>query len=180
MGTWWNEQWRIVNVNSCRKCAEFSPVEMRLYKREFQYQGCKLWSLLNSMGYRTINSYIHIYIYFYLPGPCSCHASTIIGDKVWTYGVFRTNTVQGCDEHYQLNMVSLTWTEIQCGQLKPPYRFMCSLTAVTKKSNCVTWWSIYILWIVKWNMDLWFIIPIMEEIWSKQRWPTLWTHWECG
>ena len=29
MGTWWNEQWRIVNGNSCRKCAEFSPEEMR-------------------------------------------------------------------------------------------------------------------------------------------------------
>ena len=42
MGTWWNEQWRIVNGNSCRKCAEFSPEEMRPYKREFQYQGCKL------------------------------------------------------------------------------------------------------------------------------------------
>ena len=28
MGTWWKEQWRIVNGNSCRKCAEFSPEEM--------------------------------------------------------------------------------------------------------------------------------------------------------
>ena len=42
MGTWWNKQWRIVNGNSCRKCAEFSTEEMRPYKREFQYQGCKL------------------------------------------------------------------------------------------------------------------------------------------
>ena len=68
MGTWWNKQWRIVNGNSCRKCAEFSPEEMRPYKREFQYQGCKLWSLLNSMGYQTIN--IHIYIYIYILSCC--------------------------------------------------------------------------------------------------------------
>ena len=67
-----------------------------------------------------------------IPEPCSCHASTISGDKVWVYGGFNTNTSQGCDELYQLNMVSLTWTEIQCGQLKPPYRSMCSLTAVTE------------------------------------------------
>ena len=61
MGTWWNEKWKIVNgIFSCRKCTEFSQEEMILYKREFQYQGCKLWSLLNSMGYQTIN--IHIYI----------------------------------------------------------------------------------------------------------------------
>ena len=31
------------------------------YKREFRYLGCKLWSLLNSRGYQTIN--IHIYIH---------------------------------------------------------------------------------------------------------------------
>ena len=37
---------------------------MRPYKREFQYQGSKLWSLLNSnsTGYRTIN--VQIYILF--------------------------------------------------------------------------------------------------------------------
>ena len=32
--------------------------------KEFQYQGCKLWSLLNSRGYQTIN--IHIYIYIFV------------------------------------------------------------------------------------------------------------------
>ena len=44
--------------------AELSPEEMRLYKREFQYKGCKFWSLLNSRTYHTINInvYIHIYI----------------------------------------------------------------------------------------------------------------------
>ena len=53
------QKMRIVNGISCRKCTEFFPGEMILYKREFQYQGCKLWSLLNLMGYQTIN--IHIY-----------------------------------------------------------------------------------------------------------------------
>ena len=62
MGTWWNKKWTIVNGIICRKCAEFSPEEIRPYKREFQYQGCKLWCLLNFLGYQTIN--IHIYIYW--------------------------------------------------------------------------------------------------------------------
>ena len=52
------------------KCAnaEFSPKEMRQYKREFQYQGYKLWSLLNSLGYQTINIRIDLYLFtFHLP-----------------------------------------------------------------------------------------------------------------
>ena len=53
-----------MNDNSRRKCAEFSSEEMRPYKREFQYQGCKLLSLLNSMGYQTINIHICSYIFY--------------------------------------------------------------------------------------------------------------------
>ena len=33
---------KIVTGISCRKCVEFSPEEMRRYKREFLYQGCRL------------------------------------------------------------------------------------------------------------------------------------------
>ena len=36
------KNWKIVTGICYRKCAEFSPEEMRPYKREFQYQGCKL------------------------------------------------------------------------------------------------------------------------------------------
>ena len=63
-----------------------------------------------------------------VPEPHSDNASTIIKDKVWMYGRFSTDS----DHIYQLNMVSLTWTKIQFGQLKPPHRQMCSLTAVTE------------------------------------------------
>ena len=57
---------KIVNGISCRECAAFSPEEMRPYKREFQYQGCKLKSPLNSREYQTINIYIYIYTCNYL------------------------------------------------------------------------------------------------------------------
>ena len=66
MSAWWNENCRIVNGISCRKCAEFSPEELRPYGREFEYQWCKLRSLLNSWGYQTINLHIFIYIYRYM------------------------------------------------------------------------------------------------------------------
>ena len=59
-----DKNWKIVNGINCRKYAEFPPEEMRLYKREFQYQGCNLWSMLNSR-YPTINIHIYIYIYLY-------------------------------------------------------------------------------------------------------------------
>ena len=38
------------------------PGGTRKYKSEFLYQGCKLWNLLNSRGYHTINILIYIYI----------------------------------------------------------------------------------------------------------------------
>ena len=53
-----------VNGISCRKCADFSPEEMRPYKREFQYQGCNLWSLLNwthwDIRLQTYPLFIHL------------------------------------------------------------------------------------------------------------------------
>ena len=61
MGTWWNEKWRIVNGISCRKCIEFTPEEIRPYKREFQYQGHKLWSLLNSQGSAYKHTHSHLF-----------------------------------------------------------------------------------------------------------------------
>ena len=41
-------------------------IREREREREFQYQGCKLWSLLNSRAYQTINIGLHIYIYLHL------------------------------------------------------------------------------------------------------------------
>ena len=72
-----------------------------------------------------------------IPKPRSKHRSAIIGDKVWTYGGLLNKPWPNLyhtyyDELYQLNMVSLTWTEIQTGQVKPPYRTRCSLTSVTE------------------------------------------------
>ena len=63
---------------AAEKSAEFSPEEMRPYTREFQYQGCKFWSLLNSMGYQTTNIhiYIHINIWFRLAEKDNTHWST--------------------------------------------------------------------------------------------------------
>ena len=67
-----------------------------------------------------------------IPKPRASHASTISGDKVWIYGGYSTDPFRVYDELYQLNMVSLTWTKIQSGQLRPRCRKMCSLTAVTE------------------------------------------------
>ena len=55
--------------------------EMRLDKREFQYQDFNLWSLLNSTAFQTMN--IHIYIYIY----------GRINLKMWK--LFETNSLAG-------------------------------------------------------------------------------------
>ena len=73
-----------------------------------------------------------------IPEPRLSHVSAIIGDKVWVYGGFSIDTNPGpnihrtCDELYQLNMVSLTWSGIQTEKVKPPSRNSCSFTAVSE------------------------------------------------
>ena len=79
---WWvvggkrklNCKWLAIAVAKCAK-AELSSEEMRLYAREFQYQGYKLWSLMNSRGYQTIN--IHVYIYLLLKMKYTSHLLSI-------------------------------------------------------------------------------------------------------
>ena len=51
---------------SCRKCAEFSPEEMRPQKSVLQYLGCKLYSLLKSRGYLHYK-HVHVYINIIIP-----------------------------------------------------------------------------------------------------------------
>ena len=58
---------KIVNSISCRKCTEFSPEQIRSYKRDFQYQRCKLQSLMNSRGFQTINLHMYFFFTFFIP-----------------------------------------------------------------------------------------------------------------
>ena len=67
-----------------------------------------------------------------VPEPRTDHATTITADKVWMYGGYNSTFKDIWNEFYHLNMVSLTWTEIQIGQLKPKGRDMCSLNAPTQ------------------------------------------------
>ena len=57
------KNWKIVNGISCRKCAEFSSEEMKPYKREFQYQGCKLQKSAELTGISDYkNLHLHLLI----------------------------------------------------------------------------------------------------------------------
>ena len=66
-----------------------------------------------------------------VPQPRARHATTLVGDKVWMYGGFSFD-LNIYDELYQLDMVSLTWTEIQTGQFKPPSGLLFTLNAITE------------------------------------------------
>ena len=67
-----------------------------------------------------------------LPEPRTYHTTAIIGDNVWMCAGFSLTSGVFYDNVYQLNMVSLTWTEIQTGKLKPSHRLRCSLNALTE------------------------------------------------
>ena len=95
MGTWWNENWRIVNGISCGKCAEFSPEETRLHTREFQYQGCKLLSLLNSRGYQTVkHTHLHLHLLIRVDGSYFIHYSWTLQVSLISVKLLMTTTSQ--------------------------------------------------------------------------------------
>ena len=69
-----------------------------------------------------------------IPEPREMHTTTIIWNKVWLYGGVnsRGGSTRPFNDFYELNMDSLTWSEIKSGIIKPKGRFASSLTAVSK------------------------------------------------
>ena len=67
-----------------------------------------------------------------IPKPRSNQATSIIRDKVWMYGGSFDYFGKHYDDLYQLDMVSLTWTEIKFHKLKPPCRQYVSLNVLTE------------------------------------------------
>ena len=64
-----------------------------------------------------------------VPSPRHGHDSTIIRNKVWLFG--GDSTIAHNNDIFELNMHSLTWTEIHTNEPRPRARSNCSLTAVT-------------------------------------------------
>ena len=69
-----------------------------------------------------------------VPTPRGDHATTQVKDKVWLFGgrnwVFHNQYI--CDDLFELDMSSLTWTEIPTTQPRPRGRFLFSLNAITE------------------------------------------------
>ena len=64
-----------------------------------------------------------------VPSPRHGHDSTIIRNTLWLFGGKSTSGHH--NDIFELNMHSLTWTEIQTNEPSPRARRYCSLTAVT-------------------------------------------------
>ena len=65
-----------------------------------------------------------------VPTPRWCHASAIIGGKVFLFGGCIDNL--GCQNDFsQLDMLSLVWTQLGIGHPSPQARHSCSLTATS-------------------------------------------------
>ena len=69
-----------------------------------------------------------------VPSPREFHATAAGGDTVWLYGGYNLDV--DFDDFYQLDMCSLTWTQIQTSTPNPGKRFACSLN-VTKENQLV-------------------------------------------
>ena len=67
-----------------------------------------------------------------VPLPCSEHATTRVGSKVWLYGGVHNAIV--LDDVHELNMSSCTWTMVQInGQTKPPGVLYCTMNAIADR-----------------------------------------------
>ena len=67
-----------------------------------------------------------------VPSPRESSAATITGNKVFVYGGKSPFISRLFDDLYQLDMISLTWMEIQITHLRPPPRILCSFNALTE------------------------------------------------
>ena len=82
---------------------------------------CKEWTNLQSFGA--------------VPEPRSGHGTAIVRDKAWVYGGYRVDCKKTFSELHELDMHSLTWTQINYCKLykvQPYYHNFCTLTAVTE------------------------------------------------
>ena len=67
-----------------------------------------------------------------IPKPRAKHATTILNGKVWLYGRKAASDAFISDDFYQLDMVSLVWTKIQTGPIKPGSACNCSVSTATE------------------------------------------------
>ena len=70
----------------------------------------------------------------YAPEARSGHTSAIIGHKAWLFGGYKVSYQHNFHDLYQLDMISLTWTEIKIDQnvIWPQGRAFCTLTAISE------------------------------------------------
>ena len=65
-----------------------------------------------------------------VPEPRAWHATTVTQNKAWVYGGL-DSTGRPTSGFHELNMHSLTWSQIKMGTIKPKERYQSSLTAVS-------------------------------------------------
>ena len=80
------------------------------------------------------NEWTNLKCFGTVPSPRECHATAAVEDKVWLYGGLNFNIY--FDDLYELDMYSLTWTQIQTSTPKPSRKFACSLK-VTRENQLV-------------------------------------------
>ena len=66
-----------------------------------------------------------------VPTPRKGHTTTRIKNIVWMFGGYNRHMNTTSSELYQLDMHSLTWTQIQTDIPKPQELYLCTLTAVS-------------------------------------------------
>ena len=69
-----------------------------------------------------------------MPSPRFCHATTSLGNKAWLYGGTIKDIQYDIDYLYELDMCSITWTQIQTTTPKPPRLSTCSFN-VTRENQ---------------------------------------------
>ena len=95
------------------------------------------WEILSNQLFHfnpVSNEWTNLKCFGTVPSPRSHHATTSLGNKAWLYGGAIMDIHYDIDDLYELDMCSVTWTQIQTTTPKPPRLSACSLN-VTRKNK---------------------------------------------
>ena len=81
------------------------------------------------------NEWINLKCFGAVPSPQAPHATTVREDKVWLYSNLFSRFDIDFDPIYQLDMCSLTWTQIQTATPKPPRARACTCSLNVTREN---------------------------------------------
>ena len=100
-----------------------------------------------------------------VPTPRFCHESTCVGDKVWLYGGKNSHLV--FEDFYELDMRSLSWTQIHTSQPKRLGQFLFSLNAIAADKLVLHAGITSVISDIDFSNTCWWMMDLASRTWKQ-------------